>query len=33
VLKVAGRLGKVVTGALDLPDRMARRFAPRPARR
>jgi ubiquinone biosynthesis protein COQ9 len=33
VLEVAGRLGKVVTGALDLPDRMARRFAPRPARR
>jgi len=33
VLKVAGRLGKAVTGALDLPDRMARRFAPRPARR
>ncbi len=33
VLKVAGGLGKAVTGALDLPDRMARRFAPRPARR
>jgi ubiquinone biosynthesis protein COQ9 len=33
VLKVAGRLGKAVTGVLDLPDRMASRFGPRPVRR
>lgn len=33
VLKVGGRLGKVVTDTLDLPDRLARRLGPRPARR
>jgi ubiquinone biosynthesis protein COQ9 len=33
VLKVGGRLGKAVTGVLDLPDRLARRLGPRPARR
>jgi ubiquinone biosynthesis protein COQ9 len=33
VLQASGRLGKAVTGALDLPDRIARRFGPRPARR
>jgi ubiquinone biosynthesis protein COQ9 len=32
VLEVARRLGKAVTGILDLPDRMAGRFGPRPAR-
>jgi len=33
VLKVGGRLGKAVTGVLDLPDRLARRLGPRPVRR
>jgi ubiquinone biosynthesis protein COQ9 len=33
VLQVTGRLGKAVDGALDLPDRIARRFGPRPLRR
>ena len=33
VLQVAGLLGKAVTGALDLPDRLARRFGDRLARR
>ncbi len=33
VLKVGGRLGKAVTGVLDLPDRLAQRLGPRPARR
>ena len=33
VLEVGGRLGKAVTGVLDLPDRLARRLGPRPARR
>lgn len=33
VLKVGGRLGKAVTDVLDLPDRLARRLGPRPARR
>ncbi len=33
VLQVAGRLGKAVTGALDLADRLARRFGDRLARR
>jgi ubiquinone biosynthesis protein COQ9 len=33
VLMLGGRLGRAVTGALDLPDRLARRFGPRPARR
>lgn len=33
VLEVGGRFGKAVTKVLDLPDRLARRFGPRPARR
>ena len=33
VLKVGGRLGKAVAGVLDLPDRLAQRLGPRPARR
>jgi ubiquinone biosynthesis protein COQ9 len=33
VLKVGGRLGKAVSGVLDLPDRLARRIGPRSARR
>ena len=33
VLKVGGRLGKAVSGVLDLPDRLARRIGPRPAPR
>ncbi len=33
VLKVGGRLGKAVTGVLDLPDRLAQRLGPRLARR
>ncbi len=33
VLKVAGGLGRTVKGVLDLPDRLARRFGPRPAGR
>jgi ubiquinone biosynthesis protein COQ9 len=32
VLKVAGRLGKTAKAALDLPDRLARRFTPKAAR-
>jgi len=33
VLKAGGRLGKAVAGVLDLPDRLAQRLGPRPARR
>lgn len=33
VLKIGGRLGSTVKGLLDLPDRLARRFGPRAARR
>ncbi len=33
VLKVGGRLGKAITGVLDLPDRLAQRLGPRPVRR
>ena len=33
VLKVAGRMGKTIKGALDLPDRLARRFGAGSARR
>ena len=33
VLKIGGRLGKAITGVLDLPDRLAQRLGPRPVRR